>query len=123
MREDVRRLQDILEAITLIEKYTAGGRAEFDQSDLVRVWVVHHIEIIGEAARAMTAELRTAHPEIPWAPISAMRNILVHQYFDIDPEEVWSVVARDLPTLKQQITKILGALNQEGSDESASNHA
>ena len=121
MREDVRRLQDILEAITLIEKYTAGGRGGFDQSDLIRVWVVHHIEIIGEAARAMTAELRAAHPEIPWAPISAMRNILVHQYFDIDPEEVWSVVARDLPALKQQITNILGALKPEGSDDTASN--
>ena len=53
MRDDYQRLLDIREGIERIEKYTAGGRIEFDHSELVQTWVLHHLQIIGEAARAL----------------------------------------------------------------------
>ncbi len=78
MRRDRQRLEDILEAIERIEKYASGGRESFDRDELVQTWIVHHLQIIGEAARGLSDEFRSAHPDVPWAQIAAMRNILVH---------------------------------------------
>lgn len=107
MRDDRERLLDILEAITRIDKYAAQGRAAFDREELLQVWIVHYLQIIGEAARSLSRELKAKRPEIPWAQIVAMRNILVHNYFAADLEEVWSAVERDLPDLKTKIQAML----------------
>lgn len=77
------------------------------QDELIQTWVVHHIQIIGEAARRLSEEARLKHDEIPWPAIIAMRNILVHDYFTVDVEEVWSTVERDLPPLKAEILSML----------------
>ncbi len=107
MRNITKRLRDIQEAITRIMRYTNQGRQVFDQNELVQTWVIHHLEIIGEAARAIPQDFKNHHPEIPWGQISGMRNILVHIYFGIDQDIVWQVVERDLPILKTSIDTIL----------------
>ena len=107
MRETSERLQDIHEAIIRIEKYTQGNREAFDQNELVQTWVIHHLEIIGEAARAIPQDYRNAHPEISWGQINGMRNILIHMYFGIDKDIVWAVVEQDLPHLKSSIEILL----------------
>ena len=107
MRDDRAPLLDIQEAIERIERYTARGRMIFEQDELVQTWVVHHIQIIGEASRAISADFRAQHPEVPWTEIVGMRNILVHHYFGIDLNAVWSVVERDLPDLKRAIAAML----------------
>jgi len=107
LRRDRQRLEDILEAIERIEKYASGGRASFDRDELVQTWIVHHLQIIGEAVRGLSDEIRVVHPVVPWAQIAAMRNILVHDYFGIDLDEVWAAVARDMPTLKTKVAAIL----------------
>ncbi len=88
MRDTTERLRDIQEAITQIKKYTDQGRHAFDQNELVRTWVIHHLRIIGEAARAISQDFKNHHPEIPWGQISGMRNIIVHIYFGVDPDIV-----------------------------------
>jgi uncharacterized protein with HEPN domain len=103
VREGRERLRDILEAIERTEKYAANGKAAFDQDELVQVWIVHHLQVIGEAARSLGPDLIEALPEIPWSDIIGMRNVLVHHYFEIDTEIVWSVVERDLPRLKEKV--------------------
>jgi len=103
MRDDRERLLDILEAIERIEKYAAQGQETFERDELVQTWIVHHLQIIGEASRTLSADLKDQHPEVPWSKIIGMRNILVHDYFGIDVDVVWSVVERDLPDLKRQI--------------------
>lgn len=72
-----------------------------------RVWVLYHIQIIGEAANGISSEFQEQHPGIPWKDIIAMRHLLVHQYFGIDLDEVWSTAIQDLPLLKQEISLIL----------------
>jgi len=61
--------------------------------------------VIGEAARALSGELRQRHPEVPWARVIAMRNILVHEYFGLNLRQVWMVVVRNLPELPPRCRK------------------
>jgi uncharacterized protein with HEPN domain len=75
------------------------------------VWVVYHLQIIGEAARSMSQALRVAHPEIPWTDVIAMRNLLVHEYFGVDLEEVWSTAVNDLPLLRPKVAAMLAELD------------
>ena len=107
MRDTSERLRDIQEAITRITKYTDAGRQSFDQNELVQTWVIHHLEIIGEAVRAIPQDFKDQHPEIPWRQITGMRNVLVHIYFGINRDRVWSIVEHDLPNLKTSIEAIL----------------
>lgn len=106
-RRDQDRLHDILEAIAAIERHTRGGRSAFAQDELIQVWCLRHIEIIGEAASRISEPLRAIYPSVPWREIVAMRNLLIHGYFDVDWEEVWNVVDRDLQPLKKVVQKIL----------------
>lgn len=107
MRDDRERLFDIQEAIERIEKYAAQGREVFARDELIQTWVLYHLQIIGEAVRALSTEFRNSHPEGTWNKIVGMRNILVHSYFGIDTVAVWSVVERDLPSLKQHVADML----------------
>lgn len=107
MRSDQARLRDIYEAIEQIEKYTAAGRARFDDDELIQTWVIHHLQVIGEAAPALSAEMKGSHPQIPWRQIIGMRHVLVHTYFGIDEDVVWAVVEDDLPPLKSQVEALL----------------
>ena len=110
MRDDRVYLLDILEAIERIEKYTDQGREAFEADELIQTWVVHHIQIIGEATRKLSQGLRTHHSEVPWTQIMAMRNILVHDYFRIDLDEVWLVIEGDISVLKERVEAILKEL-------------
>jgi uncharacterized protein with HEPN domain len=101
------RLRDILDAIAEIERYAARGRDAFDQDELIQVWIVHHLQIIGEAAAQLGRDFHDAHPEVPWPQVVAMRNILVHEYFGVDLGEVWNAVERDLPSFKLAIEGLL----------------
>ena len=107
MRDERERLLDIQEAIERIERYAARGREAFEQDELIQIWVLYHLQIIGEAARTLSPEFTAQHPQTPWPRIVGMRNILVHNYFGVDVSIVWSVVERELPLLKQQVASIL----------------
>ena len=106
MRDDRLRLADILEAIRQIEKYSGHDRNAFDENELIQVWILHHLEIIGEACRGLSGEFRKTHPDEMWSDAVGFRNVLVHQYFGIDLEAVWEAVARDLPLLKDKVLEI-----------------
>jgi uncharacterized protein with HEPN domain len=113
MRDDRRRLLDILEAIEHIERYAARGREAFERDELIQTWILHHLQIIGEAARSLTLEFRKNHAEVDWGRIIGARNVLVHHYFGIDKEVVWRVVEEDLPALKSQIASTLPRLPEK----------
>jgi uncharacterized protein with HEPN domain len=107
MRDDRERLLDIQEAIENIKKYASRGKNAFRNEELVQTWILHNLLTLGEAAARISDEFQERHSEIPWFKIVGMRNILVHNYFRIDLEAVWSVVENDLPVLEKQIKKLL----------------
>ena len=107
MRDDRGRPQDILDAIKRIEQYAKRGRRVFEEDELVHTWMIHHIQIIGEAASKTTPTFRKTHQHVPWPQIIKMRHVLVHDYLGIDLGEVWAVVEQDLPALKRQVSDIL----------------
>lgn len=112
MKDPRERLQDILEAVEHIERYAARGRQAFEQDELLQVCIVHHLQIIGEGASRLGQEFHKAYPVLPWPQIVAMRNVLVHEYFGVDLNEVWNIVDRDLPDLKHKIETILRELGE-----------
>ena len=110
MRDGNERLLDILEAIEEIERYAVRGRAAFFQDELVQVWMVHHLQVIGEAAARLPPELRSASPGVPWKQVIGLWNVLVHAYFRVDPDEIWVVVDRDIPALREEVVALLSTL-------------
>ena len=110
MRCDRLRLMDILDAIAVIQRDTPPTREEFDAYAPIRSHVLLHTQIIGEAASRLSETLRDQNPQVPWKPITRMRNIIAHVYFGIDWNEVWQVAVRDIAVLKPQIEAILASL-------------
>jgi uncharacterized protein with HEPN domain len=108
VRDDRLRLEDIRDAIAHIERYSIHGRKEFDDNELVRVWMLHHLEVIGEACRGLSEKFRDTHPDEIWSEAISFRNVLAHHYFGIDHEAVWAVVESDLPLLKRRVEQALG---------------
>ncbi len=102
-------LLDIQEAIEKIEQRSHIDKEAFTRDELIQIWMVYHIQIIGEAVTQLSEDLRAQHPDIPWRAIAAMRHALIHAYFRVDLDEVWSVVRGDLPDLKARIQEILDA--------------
>ncbi|MBD2555161.1 DUF86 domain-containing protein [Limnothrix sp. FACHB-708] len=114
MRRTEERLQDILDSIEAIERYASQGRSTFEDQELVQVWIVHHLQIIGEAANTIPHDLTSLYPQVPWAQIIAFRNIIVHEYFRLSLSLVWAIVVNDLPRLKIQVIQILSEVNGGG---------
>jgi uncharacterized protein with HEPN domain len=83
LRSDRERLLDILESVERIEAQTVRGRDAFADDELAQTAVIRWVEIIGEAARGVSEELREAHPEVPWRQMVAMRNVLIHGYDEL----------------------------------------
>jgi uncharacterized protein with HEPN domain len=108
MRDDMERARDIWEAIENVERYAVQGRDAFENDELIQVWILHHLQIVGEAALSEQKPFRRRHRHIPWKALSETRNVLVHQYFGLNLARIWEFVEQDLPGLKAQIADLLG---------------
>ena len=103
------RIQDILDAVTEIQSFVAGATFEQFTTDAKTLKAVAaDLMIIGEAAHHIPEDVQEAHGDVPWATMRAMRNRLVHVYFDIDPAILWDTVQSDLPKLVDPLTQLLG---------------
>ena len=108
MRIIEERFLDMMEAIQRIEKYAGRGRQAFVADELIQTYIVHNLQILGEAAAKIPSDQQREYPELPWPKMVGMRNVLVHNYFNIDLDIVWQVVEIELPALKEKIGRILG---------------
>ncbi len=105
-------LEDISEAIGKIGRYAAGHTSEtLAADDKTLDAVIRNLEIIGEAAKNISDDIRASHPEVEWKKIAGLRDILIHQYFGIDQDIIWDILQNKLPTLATQIKRILESLD------------
>ena len=107
MRDEKRYLLDIAECIERTEEYTRGGKEAFIQTKMIQDAVVRNFEVIGEATKKISQDLRQNYPEVKWKKIAGFRDVLIHDYVRVDYDDVWGVIERDLSTLKENIQKIL----------------
>ena len=108
VKDETVYLKHIRDAIQRIESYTAKGRKVFFHETMVQDAVIRNLEVIGEAVRNLSPEFQRRYPKIPWRNITALRNVLIHEYFGVDLEIVWRVVERRLPALKRHVGLLLG---------------
>ena len=102
--DELLYLRHILDAINTVEKYLYDvNEKRFNQTQLLQDGVIRQIEIVGEAVRHISQDIRRTYPEIPWQDVAGMRDKLIHDYFGVDLEKVWLTAKEDLPALKYQI--------------------
>lgn len=106
-KADAIRIRHMLDAAREAVSFAGGhARADLDNNRMLVLSLVKSVEILGEAATKISAETRARYPAIPWANIVAMRNRLIHGYFDINLDIVWATVTDDLPGLIAQLETI-----------------
>ena len=123
MRDDRDLLNDILERIQLTEEFIVPGKDTFFESRMMQEAVIRNLEIIGEASRALTDDLREKHTEIPWKQIAAFRNFVIHVYWQIKLERIWEIIENDLPPLKSQIEAILDDLRDSDTEDQSNDES
>ena len=116
MRTDSLLLQDMLEAIDEVLETTPNAKSDFDANKLVQSHVLRHIQIIGETAWRLSAELKDRHPEAPWKLIAGIRHVLVHDYFEVNWDRVYDTARNHVPDLKSKVEAVLASLASEGSE-------
>ena len=111
---DKTRLEHIQNAILTIEEYAVGKTFDDIVSDkILRHALTWNVQVIGEASNRLSKEFLEAHPATNWRGVIGMRNVLVRDYYQIDEDELWNVIEKDLPPLKAQIEQYLSEMNEQ----------
>ena len=114
-RSPIPRLADIVEAVERIRGVLGETSLESFENDWQRQWLVQRgVEIISEASRHLTDELKARHPEIPWQKVAGIGNVLRHNYENIAAPIIWKLVQVDLPALGQVCAAELEAVQKSG---------
>jgi uncharacterized protein with HEPN domain len=100
-------LSNIQECIERIEEYTKGGKEEFMQTKMIQDAVIRNFEIIGEATKRLSPELRSKYSDVPWQQMAGLRDVLIHDYLKVNLNLVWQIIEQNLSDLKTQVTAIL----------------
>ena len=114
---DPAYLWDIVESAKKVQKFTTGlSFADYQRDEMRQMAVERGVEIIGEAARRLSQSFRAEHPELPWSRIIAQRNLLIHEYDDIDQIRIWEVATVHVATLLAILEPLLPPLPPESRD-------
>ena len=108
-RNEQERLRDIKDAIVAIHGHLARAREQPEAEDeaLLHDALLFQFVVIGEAVKNLAPETRNAEPEIPWADVAGLRDLIAHEYFSIEVDRVLAIVERDLPPLERAIDRLL----------------
>lgn len=111
MREKIKdktRLLHMIEGIDNIMEFKKGVDYEsFVNNKLLKFGIFYNVAVIGEAAYKLTKDFTESHSDVPWRAIINMRHVLVHGYYQIDPEILWETINNDLPPLREAINRYL----------------
>jgi uncharacterized protein with HEPN domain len=107
MKDERLYLSNIQECIERIEEYTKGGKEEFMQTKMIQDAVIRNFEIIGEATKRLSPELRSQYSDVPWQQMAGLRDVLIHDYLKVNLNLVWQIIEHNLSDLKRQVTAIM----------------
>jgi len=107
MNKNLLYLNNIKECIENIENYTNQNKQAFLNNKMMQDAVIRNLEIIGEATKRLSSDLRIKYNQVPWRQMAGLRDVLIHDYLRVDLEEIWIIIEEDLPDLKAQINYIL----------------
>ena len=111
MKDPKIYFEDILECIEKIDEYSENiNEDDFYENSLIQDAIIRRLEIIGEAVKKIPYEIRGKYPDIPWKSIAGTRDVLIHNYGNVNVKRVWLVVEKDIPKLKDNILKIIDEL-------------
>ena len=110
MKQDRTYLKHIQDSIATINRYVSVGYQEFIAHSHWQDATIRQLEIIGEATKRLSPDIRTRYSHIPWRRIAGLRDILVHNYLGVDIDAVWEVTQQNLPELENAIDQILREL-------------
>lgn len=110
MKNDRPYLADILQALERVEEIGQRGRDAFLGDWLLQDAAIRNFEIVGEAVKRVSGELQAAHPEIPWADLAGLRDVLIHQYFRVDLEIVWALIEQRVAALRGDVARLVASL-------------
>jgi uncharacterized protein with HEPN domain len=110
MRDDRLYLSNIKECIERIESYTHDGREAFLQTTIIQDAVIRNFEIIGEATKRLSPEIRAAYPDVTWQQVAGFRDVLIYDYLKVNLKQIWGVIEQNLPQLKATVEEILPEL-------------
>lgn len=117
MRRDDVLLLDMLIAARDIQQFTAGlSQDGFIANRMAQSAVIREFQVIGEAARQISAETQAQYASIAWRQITGMRNRMIHEYFDVRLDVIWDAIQNDIPELIQQLEKIVPTDDESKSD-------
>jgi len=101
-------LRHMLDAALKARYFIQGrSRGELNSDEMLALAVIRLLEVMGEAARGLSDEIKDKNPQIPWKQITGTRDRLIHGYFDVDLDIIWNIVNRDLPPVIKELEKLL----------------
>ena len=106
-------ISHIFDAIKSIQAQMKGiTKDQFENSELLQGFIERKLEIIGEATKRIPDDFKQQHPNIPWKDMAGMRDILIHQYTEVDEDIIWKTVIQKIPSLKEHIESIMSELSR-----------
>ncbi len=113
-KDDSIYLRHIIDAFTQIEGYMVGiTHDEFFSNKLLQDGVIRQLEVMGEASRNLSEDLRCEYPQIPWRQMVGLRNRMIHAYFNVNLQIIWEIIQGDLPNLKRETKRILDNISKK----------
>lgn len=107
IERDALFLRHVLAAAADIQSFTTEGRDAFMADRKTQSAVIRQLEIIGEAVKNLSPSLTQSEPTLPWRQIAGARDRLIHAYFRVDLDAVWTMVQQDLPDLRFNVKRML----------------